>query len=215
MMAINKMLLAAGLLAALATGCATHRSVVTAEPQKVTENATGKAVVITRVTDLRTFEAAPSEPSTPSLMDGAITDKATTSRAVGRKRGGFGKALGDVLLPEGQTVEDLVRETVSNSLREAGYRVVPEAGAPPDALGLEVGINEFWTWFSPGFWFVTLNFRSVLEVKGSAVKDGSATVRSELDKGFQVVVESDWAKVLTMGRDLTSRNLKEKLQNPS
>ena len=216
MHAITKLFLAGALSMAFGTGCALHRSVVTAEPQKVAESATGKAVVITRVTDLRTFEVSPGEPSTPSLMDGAITDKATTARAVGRKRGGFGKAFGDVLLPPGETVEGLVRETVANALREAGYRVVPEGETPPpDARDLEVGVNQLWTWFTPGFWFVTLNFRSVLELNGSAVKGGSATVRSELDKGFQVVVESDWAKMLTMGRDLTGRNIKEKLENPS
>jgi len=207
-----RILIPVALLLALGPGCALNRSVITLAPRQVEEKAAGKPVVITRVTDLRKFEVAPADPSTPSLMDGSITDTAVTARAVGRKRGGFGKAFGDVLLPEGQDVTGLVRETLANSLREAGYKVVAEG--TPDAPGVEVDVKELWMWFSPGFWYVTLNFRSVLELKGAPVKEGAATVRTELDKGFQVVVEADWARVLGMGCDKTQAGLLERLNTP-
>jgi hypothetical protein len=201
---------------ALGTGCALHRSVVeVAPPQVVQERAEGEAVVIARVTDQRRFAVSPADPSTPSLMDAAITDKAITARAVGRKRGGFGKAYGDVLLPEGRSVEDMVRDTVADALRRSGYRVVPAGG--PSAEGaktLEVDIKELWTWFSPGFWYVALNFRSVLDLNGPVIKDRQHTVRTELDKGFQVVVERDWTRVLEMGFLQTGSNVADQIVAP-
>jgi len=91
------------------------------------------------VTDQRTFEAS----SIPSLKEEAdLTNRAITVRAIARKRGGFGMALGDIVLPEGQTVEGLVKDAVIRSLRESGYRVVDESDA--------ADIDQFLSWFSPG-----------------------------------------------------------------
>jgi hypothetical protein len=64
------------------------------------------------VTDRRVFEVNPRQANIPSLMnDAEIKNPAITARAVARKRGGFGKTLGDVgdvLLPEGRTVTNVV-----------------------------------------------------------------------------------------------------------
>jgi hypothetical protein len=49
------------------------------------------------VTDQRTFEARPRDASIPSLKEEAdLTNRAITVRAIARKRGGFGMALGDI-----------------------------------------------------------------------------------------------------------------------
>lgn len=73
-----------------------------------------------RVTDRRVFEADPDDPSTPSLKGGEIHNTATTSRAIARKRGGFGKAWGDILLPEGRTVAHLMEEALTRAFQDAG-----------------------------------------------------------------------------------------------
>jgi hypothetical protein len=39
---------------------------------------------------------------------------------VARKRNGWGKVLGDILLPEGRTVSDLVEEVVAKAFIESG-----------------------------------------------------------------------------------------------
>jgi hypothetical protein len=161
-------------LCVVLVGCATGRSEVTlqspAAKQPVAGPSTGQVVVIRTVTDERVFEQAPSDPSVPSLgMAGAGQDPAATkARAIGRKRGGFGKALGDVLLENGQTVEGVVRENLTAALRQAGYQVV-ESAAGSSALLIDVRIKKFWAWFRPGFWAVTLkaNIVTDLELSGA------------------------------------------------
>ena len=86
------------------TGCATSRGILEV-PLTVGDNpAQGREVKIVRVSDRRTFQMKPPDPSTPSLKDEAIDNPAITSRAIARKRSGYGMAMGDILLPEGQTV---------------------------------------------------------------------------------------------------------------
>lgn len=51
------------------------------------------------------------------------------ARAVASKRGSFGKAMGDVLLENGQTVVGLVRESLTTAFEQSGYRVTNEADA--------------------------------------------------------------------------------------
>ena len=107
----------------------------------------GREVKIVRVTDRRTFQLKPSDPSTPSLKDGQIDNPAITSRAIARKRSGYGKAMGDILLPEGHTVEQLVGTALTRGLRGAGYRVLLQGQEGYEqAVPLEADIRRFWTW---------------------------------------------------------------------
>ena len=108
---------------------------------------------IVAVTDKRVFQINPRQPSIPSLKHGEINNPAITKRAIARKRGGFGMAVGDILLPEGRTVEDVTRETLVKALTKKGYRVL-KPGDPgyEDAPALSAEIHQFWSWFTPGFW---------------------------------------------------------------
>jgi hypothetical protein len=208
--------LSVALLAGLGMGCAVTRSVIDIPARPVTNPIGGRVVVITRVTDQRAFQLAPSDPSIPSLKDGAIQDKAITSRAVARKRGGFGAAMGDVLLPDGRNVETLVRESVTRALRESGY-VVLEAGesAPADALPLEVDIRQFWSWFQPGFWAITLHFRAGLTLKGPVLKAGEqGSVQVELARKGMAATEGAWLETVKMGTDELTAKVKEALKAP-
>lgn len=136
--------------AALA-GCATSRSEIKlGSPVATTPDATaptGRTAVIRSVKDERIFEQAPSEASTPSLgFEGAEKASAEVkARAIGRKRGGFGKALGDVLLQEGQTVESVVCENLAAALKQAGYQVISEGTPGQSPVIIDARIKQFWS----------------------------------------------------------------------
>ncbi|HJV95116.1 MAG TPA: flagellar biosynthesis protein [Albitalea sp.] len=180
-------------------GCATTRSELKlASPAPVAQApANGRSVVIRSIKDERIFEQAPQQASTPSLgFEGALkaTDE-VKARAVGRKRGGFGMALGDVLLQNGQTVVGLVRENLSAAFQQAGYRVVDEAAAGPSPLVLDVHIKQFWSWFQPGFWAITLNanIETTLVPVGTAAP---ATVSVHVENSGMAATEGAWLEIL-------------------
>ena len=197
------------------TGCATTRGVIDV-PATVSSNPpSGPVVRIDRVTDRRVFEVDPKQASVPSLMNEAeIKDPAVTSRAVARKRGGFGKALGDILLPEGRTVMQVVEEALTRSLRESGYRVVgkqdPQAAA---AIPIEADIDQFWAWFRPGAFQVAVEFESSVRLtsrlpalRGRDPLKGNARVT-----GMAATSET-WQEAITKGVDDLARNTRERLK---
>lgn len=203
-----------GLVALISTGCAVGRSVVSIPVNKVENPAQGVTVVIADVTDNRQFVATPAEPSTPSLKDGAITDKAITSRAFARKRNTYGMYMGDILLPEGESVSTLVKQGLTNALRSKGYRV-QEAGpnAPADALTLKVDIKRYWCWMEPGMWYLTSNFQGELEMKGPIFKSGDKeTVEAKTDKGHQIITDNDWMLTAQGGLEALMVKVTEKLK---
>lgn len=114
-------------------------------------------VRIRSVLDARTFEQKPRDPSTPSVR-GRLEDVSPDERArlIGRQRDSFGKAMGDLALAEGRRVEDEVRRLLTRSLGAQGIRVV-EAGN--DATPIDVTIDEFWAWFTPGMWVIRFDAR--------------------------------------------------------
>jgi len=161
--------------ASLTGACATSRGVLELEPIVSKNPASGILVKIVEVEDLRKFELKPDNPSIPSLKNGEIADTSITSRAIARKRNGYGMALGDILLPQGETVTALVEAIVVRALRESGYRVL-ERGDPqyPNAAPLRIAVEKFWAWFSPGFWSANLDFSTKVSVMGpvSPFSDG-------------------------------------------
>lgn len=143
----------------LATGCATSRGTMTLQvPEPVAAPTADKVAVIESVEDRRVFEVNPREPSTPSLKkgDAYALDATQRKQAIARKRNGYGKALGDILLEGEQTVETLTTDLVAAGLQQRGYRVVDASDAGVDALRLRVVIDKFWAWFTPGFWTVSM-----------------------------------------------------------
>jgi hypothetical protein len=189
-------------LACLALGgCATSRSEIKLNsPPIASAPASGAvkgAVFIRSVTDKRVFEVAPSEPSTPSLgFEGAAQATAETkARAIGRKRNSYGKALGDVLLEDGQTVTGVVRDNIAAAFAQAGYRVETDPMAASVPMVLDVEIKKFWAWFQPGFWAITLTSEIEADVKlAGAAKVNTLTVRAE-DKR-QAATDSAWMEIV-------------------
>ena len=160
-MQFTRLILAACCLGLLG-GCATNRSYMrldVSHSSATVTTATGKAVVIDTVQDARKFEDDPSDPSVPSLKKGEDykLDVEQRKRAIARKRNGFGKAIGDIMLEDGQTVETLTRNLVSDGFARHGYQVLAPGAAPPaDAVHVNVAIDEFWAWFTPGMWTVDM-----------------------------------------------------------
>ena len=188
-------------VSAVLGGCATTRSEIklstpaaTPAPQATTG---GRTVVIRSVTDERVFEQAPSVPSTPSLgFEGAQKASADVkARAVARKRGGFGQAMGDVLLENGQTVVALVRENLSTAFQQAGYRVADESAAGSAPVVVDVHVKQFWAWFQPGFWAITLNanIETRLDISGAAAP---TTVSVHVENSGLAATEGAWLEIL-------------------
>ena len=151
----------------LGSGCATTRGTLDIRVPPASGTAGTTTVRLGEISDARVFEIDPRKPSTPSLKEDEISDPSITSRAIARKRNTYGMALGDILLPEGRTVQQLVAEVVARGLTHAGYRVVSKTDPGFDqASAVDVEIERFWAWMTPGFWTLDLDFDSKIRLTG-------------------------------------------------
>jgi hypothetical protein len=134
-------------------------------------------------------------------------------RAIARKRNAYGMALGDILLPEGRTVEAVVEEAIAAAFREAGYRVLAANEAESrDLPAVEADIEKFWAWFSPGFWTITTNFETVVRItapvagleSGESIAGGAQTSGMAATSGM-------WMKTVDAGVQNFSANLRSRL----
>jgi len=186
-------------------GCAATRSTFDLPPSKAAAASEAQATVYVKlvsVTDKRVFEAAPPNPSTPSLgKPEELKDPAITARAIARKRGGFGNAMADILLPPDRTVAHVVREAVTEALSQRGYTVV-QAGAPQyaDAASLDVDISQFWTWLTPGFWTLSLENVSVLVLRSPRLFSGQQPyVRGYAIVHTMAATDEEWKRTMQLG----------------
>ncbi len=197
------------LIALALSGCALGHSVVSVEPASVTANpAQGQAVRIGKVSDDRQFTAEPPQADMASLQDEDMNNPDIRARAIARKRGGFGKALGDVLLPPGQSVAALLRDATAEGFRRSGYRVLTETEEGyAQAVPVDVSIKEFWCWFSPGFASVKATNRALLRIEAPLppTRDGVLVRGGGVVSGM-AITESDWQKVAGMGVQSLTEN---------
>lgn len=182
------------------SGCATSRSVIEPTMPKSENPTQGPSIKIVKVDDNRGFAIAPEAPDTPSLSDDDIQNRATTGRAIARKRNGYGKALGDVLLPEQQTVSGLTQAALEQAFREAGYRVFsPGQPGYDDAIPVSVSIRQFWAWMTPGFWAITLEHRADVSIQAPVAPLQAITVESYAKESMQMAPESSWREIVSKG----------------
>ncbi len=134
------LLLLAGLACAGAPGPVDVRLPVAGDPEG------GPALRLGRVEEARVFERYPGNGRVQSLAAGASDDPSLAARAIGRRRSASGQLMGNVLLPEGRSVAQLVTEAVTNGFREAGYRVLGSADpGSARAPAIDVVVRRFWT----------------------------------------------------------------------
>lgn len=200
-------------LVLLTTGCASNRSVLDVNVDSGANPTGGEAVYFVKISDSRAFEQTPKDPSTPSLKGGDIGNVEITSRAIARKRGSYGNAWGDVVLPEGRTVSELVGSAMARAFRDAGYQVI-EGGDPrfPDAIPVEASIENFWAWMTPGFWALALESKTKVYIKApiTSFRTGEAVEGYARDT-FQVATEGNWREIVERGIANFIQNLKSRL----
>jgi hypothetical protein len=162
----------------------------------------GQTAVIRSVKDERVFVEAGRDPSTPSLgFEGAAQASAEIkARAIGRKRNTYGKAMGDVLLQSGQTVEGVIREHLAAALTQAGYQVKGEDAAGPSPLVIDAHIKQFWAWLRPGWAALTLSANIVtdLELSGAAPP---TTISVHAEDKRQMATEDAWLQIVGKALD--------------
>ena len=185
------------------TGCATNRGYLGIRvPAGTLTNPNGKQVYIRAIIDNRQFQDNPKSPEIPSLGFGGLA-KATPemkSRAIARKRNSYGKALGDIMLNEDQTVQSVIYEATSNSLYSLGYDVVNNAKeAKSDAIVVDISIDKFWAWFRPGFWTLSLESEiTTLNTVTTLKKDNPIIITATSRNSCQLANEANWEKTFRL-----------------
>lgn len=197
-----KLVILTAFVALSVSACATSRSVLPIAAPVSEQPKSNSFVKITEVRDLRQFSVNPGDPSMPSLGDAdEIQDAKITSRALGRKRNGYGMALGDVMLPETTSVVGLVRDSAKKALQDKGYVVVDEGS--PDyarALPLAMDVEQFWAWLGWGFTEFTFTFDGKIGMKGgSLLASDPAMVSSQTVVKSIAGTESVWTRVIQTG----------------
>ncbi len=173
-------------------GCVTGtRSIQLNSPGYSNEKSTSGPIYIGVIEDKRTFEDKPRNPSTPSVTGNlSSTPKEKLSTLIGRQRNGYGKAMGDVALSNGGTVQGEVRKLLTKGLESRGYEVVSDINTPKKVT---VDIDKFWAWFSPGMW--TISFESKLQTKVSFAEESKERTFDVTGYGInkgQVASNANW-----------------------
>lgn len=181
----------------LATGCVVGRRTIdlpVAALSAPTAPAKGEAR-IAAITDDRKFENQPSDPSTPSI-DGDVTTMSTELKAtmIGRQRNTYGHAMGDIALPAGDSVEKRVRLLIEQGLQRRGYQISTSESAP---TSVDVSIDKFWAWTTPGMWALTFEARvycnltlhqggqsKTLSVQGSSLTHGQVAKNGNWQEAY-------------------------------
>lgn len=158
----------------------------------------GKTVFINPVSDNRRFEDKPKSPNIPSLDPGKVQNGEIKSRAIGRKRNSYGKALGDILLKEGVTAQALTTASITQAFSESGYRVLTDKSeVTADTVMVDSVIDQFWSWFQPGFWAITLHAEIATDMTLKSASDvEQINVAVKATDNFQTAIEGNWMKVI-------------------
>jgi hypothetical protein len=210
----TRVLIAIGVIGTcLTSGCVTGRrsfSVNVPSAESISNNSAKGSIAIGLISDERHFENKPDEPSTPSINgDVNLLSAAAKSTFIGRQRGSFGHAWGDIVLPEGQTVQGKVADLLREGLKRRGFKIVDMAVTDNSATA---EIQQFWTWMSPGFW--ALSFEAQIKCKVTIVVGGKAT--SIIVKGYglnhgQFAKDVNWQEAYDIAIQDFLANLEEQL----
>jgi hypothetical protein len=165
------------------------------------------------VVDERHFEAHPKQANIPSLNDQDVGNPVLTARALGRKRGSFGAARGDLMLPPGASVDTLTRACLAAAVARAGGVLVDQHDARySQATPLDVAIVGFWSWFRPGAWVIAVEFDAKLVLKAPlpGLSQGSPVV-AHAEMRRPAMTDERWRSVVEDGLANLSQNLSQAL----
>jgi hypothetical protein len=212
-----KRLLFIGMVASLA-GCALTRSEIdisgVSEPASAVSPSNGKEVYINSINDKRVFQESPHTPDIPSLDPAKSVSDAIKLRAIGRKRNGFGKALGDILLKEGESIDALTAQAIRQAFVDKGYKVLDKSDqVTPSTYVVDADVDKFWTWMNPGFWALTISADISTDL---SIKNGEdtqkLTVQVKSADHFQTGMDSNYVQVISAALKQYVQDLKLKLK---
>lgn len=184
------------------TSCATNRSVLIVTPEDpVPSTFLNKSAVIRSITDARQFMDKPPTPDIPSLGQGGVLqhNSELRSRAIGRKRNGYGKALGDVFLEEDNSVQNLVIDTLRNVLNKYGYKIYDiNSSYPPDTIFIDITINKFWSWIDIGFWSIGIEAEIDTTVSITHNDNKSKSISARTSNRVMAATDSAWKETIDL-----------------
>jgi hypothetical protein len=186
-------LLSASLLALFTSGCVVGRRTVSLPVTGLgtTTVASKGTIYIGAITDNRMFENNPPEPSVPSI-DGDVNSISAGQKLsmIGRQRNGYGHAMGDIALPDGDSVTAVTHRLLEEGLKHRGYAISTDAMAPNSAT---VSIDQFWAWFTPGMVSVSFEARvyCTITIKRADRADKVIILGYGLNKG-QMASDENW-----------------------
>jgi hypothetical protein len=203
------MIVAGSLLA----GCAIPNAEIEVPVEKPSVRPTKAAVTIVVVQDKRQFVIDPVTPSRPSIEGNEVENKSLTARALGRKRGMFGQAGGNIYLPEGQSVVQLVERVLAAALAEKGYAVIPKvANGDETALALSADIEKFWGWTNPGA-AVRITFESRIRLTGPwPLTANRSEFEGHASYSYLAVGDREWSELLKSGVSDLQQNVAKALK---
>lgn len=188
------------------SGCVLNRSVVDVPTGTNVENpSSGTAIKLLPAVDKRVFEVDPPKPEIPSLRDNDIGNKSLTSRAIARKRNGFGAAVGDVVLDEGNSVSSLVTAKVAEGLRRGGFRV------GDDGAETKVSIEKFWVWVNPGAFQIYCSCEAEVTIESPALK-APVKAAHRHQSGHAILLDSTFVDTAAICLNGLAQDIELKLQ---
>ena len=194
------LLILASVITILQTGCVVgRRTVVLPIPSLDAATAKKGVIYITSITDARTFQKKAAEPSMPSVKGNSQKEI-----IIGRQRNTYGMAMGDIALPVDDSVIKRTRLLIEQGLQHRGYQISSDSNVPNTA---NISIDEFWAWFTPGFWSVSFEARVSCTINFKKA-DSSVNV---IVKGYginhgQVASDANWQEAYDLAfRDFLSK----------
>lgn len=191
-------------LSILLVSCATNRGIVNLKlpDAKVISQANGSQVFIKSVSDDREFQENPKTQDVPSLGFGGAANASIDikKRAIARKRNGFGKALGDILLEKNQTVETVISDALKRSFAELGYEVLRnQEEITKETIVIDASIEKFWAYMTPGFWAITLSSEISTNLL-ITIADNDGNYKEEIyvksDGKYQIASGRNWMEIM-------------------
>lgn len=168
-----------------------------------------KTAIVRSVTDARTFDPNTPDASQPSLD---VNDSEEKNKAIGRKRNGYGKALGAFVLAKDQTVSGLVQQAIEQALRDNNYQVLDsKERMSKDTLVIDVEIQKFWAWVRPMFWSARIsnNIETKLTLSGTA--SDVVTIKGAASENVHSDFDSTWKEIIDKSYKRYYQNAKAEL----
>jgi hypothetical protein len=198
------------------SSCATNRSVLNIDPNNnVLSTPLYKFAIIRSVTDAREFMDKPPTPDIPSLGQGGISKHSAElqARAIGRKRNGYGKALGDVFLDEKNSVQNLVNNTLTNVLNKYGYKTYDiNSNYPPGTIFIDVTINKFWSWIDIGFWSIGIEAEIDTNVNITYDDNRTRSISARTSNRVMAATDSAWKETIDLILQSYEKNAEKELE---